>query len=114
MLLDHDDLDRAERFFARFGTLAVLIARVLPVVRTFIALPAGMGHMRQLPFQLYTFVGSFAWCYALAYIGAQLGKRWDSDPRMRALMRNFDLLVLVVVAAAIVLFAWYKLRRRHA
>ncbi len=49
VLLGSDDLARAERFFARFGTLAVLIARVLPVVRTFIALPAGMGHMRQLP-----------------------------------------------------------------
>ena len=114
VLLDHDDLARAERFFARFGTAAVLIGRVLPVVRTFIALPAGIGHMRQLPFQLYTFAGSFVWCYALAYVGEQLGRRWDSDPRMRAVMHNFDLAVVVVVVAAIAWFVWHKLRRRGA
>ncbi len=103
VLLDRDDLDRAERFFHRFGSLAVLIARLLPVVRTFIALPAGMGRMRQLPFQIYTFVGSFVWCYALAYIGDQLGRRWATDPRLRAVMHNFDLAVIAVVLAGIIL-----------
>ncbi len=111
VLLDRDDLARAERFFARFGTPAVLIGRLLPVVRTFIALPAGIGHMRQLPFQLYTFAGSFAWCLALAYVGEQLGRRWDTDPRMRAVMHNFDLLVAAVVLAAVAWFVWHKLRR---
>lgn len=100
------DLERADRFFARFGSLAVLIARLLPVVRTFIALPAGIVRMRQLPFQLYTFVGSFIWCYALAYVGFQLGARWDSDPRMRAFLHRFDLLVVAVLLAAAVLFVW--------
>ncbi|WP_205880299.1 DedA family protein [Lichenicoccus roseus] len=113
VLLDHHDLDVAERFFARFGTPAVLIGRVLPVVRTFIALPAGMARMRQLPFQLYTFVGSFVWCYALAKVGDQLGRRWDSDPRLRAVMHQFQLVVLVVLLAAIGLFLWHKLRRRR-
>ncbi len=113
-LLDHDDLDRAERFFARFGSPAVFIARLLPVVRTFIALPAGMGHMRQLPFQIYTFLGSLIWSYALAYVGFVLGKRWNSDPRMRAVMSNFDLLVLAVVVAGLAWFVWHKLRRRRA
>ncbi len=112
LLLDHDDLGRAERFFARFGAPAVLIGRVLPVVRTFLALPAGMARMRQLPFQLYTFVGSLAWCYLLAYIGERLGKRWDSDPRLRAAMHRYDLVVAAAVVAAIGWFVWYKLRRR--
>ncbi len=58
VLLEPADLDRAERFFHRFGGPAVFIARILPVVRTFIALPAGIARMRQLPFQIYTFVGS--------------------------------------------------------
>ena len=112
LLLDHDDLGRAERFFARFGAPAVLIGRVLPVVRTFLALPAGMARMRQWPFQLYTFVGSLAWCYLLAYIGERLGKRWDSDPRLRAAMHRYDLVVAAAVVAAIGWFVWYKLRRR--
>lgn len=112
VLLDVADLDRAERFFARFGTPAVLVARMLPVVRTFIALPAGMGRMRLLPFHAYTFVGSFAWCYALAYVGFLLGERWQSDPRVAAVLHRFDALVLVVLAAAAGLFAWSRLRRR--
>ena len=113
VLLDHHDLDVAERFFARFGTPAVLIGRVLPVVRTFIALPAGMARMRQLPFQLYTFIGSFIWCYALAKVGDQLGRRWDSDPRLRAVMHQFQLVVVLVLLVAIGLFLWHKLRRRR-
>ena len=114
ILLDHGDLDRAERFFARFGTPAVLIGRLLPVVRTFIALPAGMARMRQAPFQIYTFVGSFIWCYALAYVGEQLGRRWETDPRLRAVMHQFHLVVAVVVLAAVALFLWHKLGRRRA
>ncbi len=114
ILLDHGDLDQAERFFARFGTPAVLIGRLLPVVRTFIALPAGMARMRQAPFQIYTFVGSFIWCYALAYVGEQLGRRWDGDPRLRAVMHQFHLVVAVVLLAAAALFLWHKLGRRRA
>ena len=113
VLLDRDDLERAERFFARFGALAMLIGRLLPVVRTFLALPAGMAHMRQVPFQLYTFVGSFVWCYALAYFGFRLGQRWDSDPWLRGVMHQFDLVVITVTLAAIVWFVWHKLRRRR-
>ncbi len=113
VLLDRADLERAERFFARFGPPAVLIGRLLPVVRTFIALPAGMARMRQTPFQLYAFVGSFVWCYVLAFIGEQLGKRWDSDPRLQTLMRQLDLAVVVVVLVAISWFVWLKLRRHR-
>ncbi len=114
VLLELRDLDRAEWFFARFGTPAVLIARVLPVVRTFIALPAGMARMRQLPFQLYTFAGSFVWCYALAYVGERLGEHWDSDPRLAALMHRFDLLIAAMLVVAIGWFVWLRLRRHPA
>ena len=111
MLVDTDDLARAERFFARFGPLAVLIARLLPVIRTFIALPAGMARMPQVPFQIYTFVGSFVWCYALAYIGAALGARWDSDPRLRDVLHRFDAVIVALVLIAAALFVRSKLRR---
>ncbi len=82
VLISRRDLDVAERFFARYGSITVFVSRLLPVIRTFIALPAGMARMPQLKFQLYTFVGSWLWCYALAYVGFKLGERWDSDPRL--------------------------------
>ncbi len=112
VLIQARDLERADRFFARFGPVAVLIARLLPVVRTFIALPAGIVRMRQLPFQLYTFVGSFAWCYALAYVGFQLGERWDSDPRLRGVLHQFDIAIVALGAAAVAWFVWTHTRRR--
>lgn len=69
ILMSRRDLDITDRFFARFGGLAVLLGRLLPVVRTFIALPAGIARLPQLRFQIYTFVGSWPWCFGLAYIG---------------------------------------------
>ena len=112
LLLDRHDLDRAERFFRRFGPVAVLIARVLPVVRTFIALPAGIARMPQLPFQLYTFIGSYVWCLALAYIGQQLGARWNSDPRLAGVLHSLDAVIVVGVLAVIGWFVWRRLRQR--
>lgn len=112
VLIHRQDLDRADRFFARFGPLAVLIARVLPVIRTFIAFPAGIVRVRQLPFQLYTFVGSFAWCYALAYVGFQLGTKWDSDPRLRGFLHQFDLVIVALGLAAVAWFVWSRSRQR--
>jgi len=108
ILMSHQDLDQAERFFARFGSLAVFIARLLPVVRTFIALPAGIARMPQLKFQIYTFLGSWPWCFALAWIGYRLGQAWESDPRLRAVMHRLDLLVVLAFVLAL---AWYV--RRH-
>ncbi len=77
-------------FFARFGSITVFVGRLLPVVRTFIALPAGIARMPQVKFQLYTFLGSWLWCYALAYVGVKLGERWDSDPTLKEIFHRFD------------------------
>ncbi|MDE2515779.1 MAG: DedA family protein [Rhodospirillales bacterium] len=108
VLLSHDDLDRADRFFARFGAITVLVCRLLPVVRTFIALPAGIARMNRLRFHAYTFLGSWPWCFALAYVGMKLGRAWDHDPRLQAVMHRLDLLVL---AALVLGVAWFL--RRH-
>ena len=113
VLLSPVDLDRAERFFRRFGGPAVLVGRLLPVVRTFIALPAGIARMPQLPFQIYTFIGSWPWCYALAYVGYLLGERWDSDPRLRAVMHRFDLAIVALLALGLGWFVWRHLRGRR-
>ena len=112
ILLNTHDLDLAERFFAHYGGGAVLVGRLLPVVRTFIALPAGMARMPQLRFHLYTFIGSWPWCFALAYIGMKLGDRWDSDPRFKAIFHRFHLSVELVLVAVIVWFIWTHWKNR--
>src|SRR5271170_3153490 len=102
LLLSRRDLDLVDRFFDRFGSVAVLIGRMLPIVRTFIAFPAGVAKMNQLRFHLYTFIGSWPWCYALAYIGMQLGDKWQTDPRFKEVFHRFHLGVeLVIVVGAI-------------
>ncbi len=109
-LITPGDLDSAERFFDRFGVAAVLIGRLLPVVRTFIALPAGIARMRQVPFQILTFVGSFVWCYALGWLGQKLGDRWNSDPRLGEVMHRFDALIVASLVIGAAWFVWHKLR----
>ena len=95
------DLDMADRFFARWGSPAVLIARLLPVIRTFIALPAGIARMPRLKFHIYTFLGSWPWCFALAYIGMRLGEGWHRDPRLKIWFHRMDGVILGLLLAAL-------------
>ena len=104
VLLSRRDLDRCEHFFEKYGSITVLVGRMLPIVRTFIALPAGIAKMNQLRFHLYTFIGSWPWCYALALVGMKLGSRWDTDPRFKAIFQRFHIGVEVVLAVLIVWF----------
>jgi membrane protein DedA with SNARE-associated domain len=104
LLLSHRDLDRTDYFFHHYGEITVLVARMLPVIRAFIALPAGIGRMPQLRFHIYTFIGSWPWCFALAYIGMKLGQRWDTDPRLKNVFHHFDAVILVILVAGI---AWF-------
>jgi membrane protein DedA with SNARE-associated domain len=112
ILMSAHDLDRAERFFARFGSIAVLIGRLLPVVRTFIALPAGIAKMNQVRFHIYTFIGSFPWCYALAWIGLRLGAEWDTNPVFKAGFHRFQVVVEVAIVVAFVYFVYSHWKNR--
>jgi membrane protein DedA with SNARE-associated domain len=114
VLMSIDDLDRAERFFARFGGFAVLLGRLLPVVRSFIAFPAGMARMPLARFHIYTFVGSWPWCFALAWIGMKLGDQWRTDPRLSHLLHRMDFVVVGLCAAAGIWFVWHRIRRARA
>ena len=105
ILMSHHDLDLAERWFARHGEATVFFARLLPVVRTFIAFPAGVARMDMRRFIGYTFAGSLPWCLGLAYVGMVLGERW---PTLKGYFHKFDLLIGAVIVAGIV---WYV--RRH-
>ena len=112
LLIGRRELAAADWFFARWGGIAVFVARLLPVVRTFIALPAGIARMNQLPFQLYTFAGSWPWCYGLAYVGERLGERWDTDPRLKQFFHRFDGVMVVLILASVAWFLWSHLRHR--
>jgi membrane protein DedA with SNARE-associated domain len=114
ILVSRHELERAERFFARYGAVTVFICRLLPVVRTFIAFPAGLARMPMLKFQIYTFVGSWPWCFGLAYVGMVLGARWDSDPELRRLFHEFDALILLILIAGFAWFVWSRWRETYS
>ena len=104
MLLSRRDLDLVDHFFAKYGSITVLIGRMLPIIRTFIAFPAGVAKMNQLRFHIYTFIGSWPWCYALAYIGMKLGATWNTNPRFKEVFHRFHVGVEAVI---IVGFIWF-------
>jgi membrane protein DedA with SNARE-associated domain len=111
VLFGPEELERTEKFFARYGAATVFVGRLLPVVRTFIAFPAGLARMPMLKFQVYTFIGSWPWCYALAYIGYKLGQRWHSDATFRRLFHEFDAVVILVLVAGFAWFVWTHWKR---
>ena len=105
ILISHHDLDMADEWFTRHGDITVFTARLLPIIRTFIAFPAGVSKMRMLPFVVYTFIGSYIWCLVLALIGKHLGEHWSS---IKVYFHKFDLLIGLTIVFGL---AWYI--RRH-
>lgn len=112
ILIRRAELERTEQFFARYGAATVFVGRLLPVVRTYIAFPAGLARMPMSKFQIYTFLGSWPWCFGLAYIGQLLGEQWDSDPTLRRVFHQFDLLIVLALVAGFGWFIWSRLRDR--
>ena len=103
VLIAPHEIEIADRFFERWGAPAVFFSRMFPVVRTFIAFPAGVARMRLLPFTIYTLAGSYPWCLALAYIGMKLGQHWDT---LGPYFHRFDTVIgaLLVIGAGLVLY----------
>lgn len=101
LLITRHDLEKADRWFERWGDWAAFISRLLPIVRTFISFPAGVMRTKFPTFTLFTFVGSFIWCGALALGGYMFGARWEE---LRAIMRPFDIPIALVILGA---GAWY-------
>jgi len=110
VLLSHRELDFADRVFQRWGQWVVLAGRLLPIIRTFIAFPAGVSRMPMGKFVVYTFVGSYPWCLALAWAGAKLGEKWHTDPRLKALYHRSELVIVAAFGALAVWFVWTKVR----
>jgi len=108
VLISHHDLDIADRWFSRHGEVVVFASRLLPVIRTFIAFPAGVSRMNLTRFVIYTFLGSLPWCLALAYIGQRLGEQWDRNEALKTWFHRFDFLIVIIVVLAVI---WWV--RRH-
>jgi membrane protein DedA with SNARE-associated domain len=111
LLIRPHEVDRAHEWFERRGQSAVFIGRLLPVIRTFISLPAGVVRMGFWRFTFYTVLGCLPWCLALTWIGALLGERWESAER---LMRPFAWAIAVVLAAGIAWWVWHRIRTIRA
>jgi len=105
ILVTKHDLDIADKFFGKYGNAAVFFSRMLPVIRTFISLPAGIARMNFPKFVIYTFLGSFPFCYILAYIGKKMGDNWDT---LGGYFHKFDAVIGVLIVIGIIWFI-----RRH-
>src|SRR6185295_11813597 len=105
------ELERVDGWFERRGSIMVFLARLLPVVRTFIALPAGIVRMNQVKFHIYTFLGSLPWCLALAYAGAKLGENWDG---LRPYFHRFDFVLGLIIVAGGIWFIRSRIRAFRA
>jgi membrane protein DedA with SNARE-associated domain len=110
VLISHHDLDLADRWFARFGEIIVFASRLLPVIRTFIAFPAGVARMDLKKFVIYTFAGSLPWCLGLAYVGQLLGEQWDKNPTLKAIFHRFDFVIGILGALAVAWWIWRHVR----
>jgi membrane protein DedA with SNARE-associated domain len=108
VLIAPHELEIADRFFARWGGATVFWSRLLPVIRTFIAFPAGVARMRILPFTFYTLAGSYLWCLALAYAGMKLGQHWQS---LGPWFHRFDGVIAILIVIAIIAVLYNRLKR---
>lgn len=110
ILLSKDDLELSERWFAKYGSWSVFFSRMLPVVRTFIALPAGIARMSFWRFCLYTFLGSLPWSFVLTYAGIVMGENWSG---LEVYFRKFDWAIGIVIVLTLGWFIYKKLLRKE-
>ena len=106
--LSHERLERAERWFDRWGDWAVLIGRITPVARSFISIPAGVFRMPLGRYTVLTFIGSTAWCIAFAGAGYAAGTRWET---FHERFHYVDYAIAVLVVAGV---AYLVIRRRRS
>lgn len=107
IFISEHDVRMADQFFARFGSASVFLGRLLPVVRTFISLPAGIFKENFVKFCVYTFVGSFLWSLFLAYVGMQLGENWSE---LRQRFHWLDTAILLLILGLGIWWVWRHLK----
>ena len=107
VFIHQKDLDLGDRWFSKYGSAAVFFGRMLPVVRTFVSLPAGIAKMNFKKFTAFTFLGALPWNFMLALIGLKLGDNWEVlHPYFQKL--NYGIVFLIVLAVV-----WYIVKHKH-
>jgi len=114
ILVSQADSDRADRWFARHGAPVAFFSRLLPVVRTYISLPAGIARMNFRQFLLLTFAGSLPWTLILAFVGFKLGDKIDQASQLGTIFHGLDVLILLLLAAGIAYYIYHHIRRDRA
>lgn len=110
--ISEQDIEKAERWFERYGSVAVFTARMIPGIREIISIPAGISRMNIAKFVGYTFAGSLLWCIILTLVGYYLGEAWRNFSDQLSSAFTIITLILIVAAAAAVAGFWYSKRRR--
>lgn len=111
LLVSKKEIEMADRWFERRGEIIIFVARLLPVIRTFIAFPAGVARMNRVKFHIYTFVGSVPWCLMLAYVGQRLGlELLDEHSPLKHWMHRLDAVIGAVVIVAGAYFVWSRVK----
>jgi len=114
LLIRPHEVDRAHGWFDRRGDVTVFVARLLPVVRTFISLPAGVARMNPVKFTLYTLLGSLPWTFALAWIGYVLGGNWVAAERVIRPMAWAIAIAILLAGVWWVIRRWRRVREEYA
>ncbi len=107
-LISEHEYDRAQKWFLKYGEIIVFASRMLPVLRTFISLPAGIAKMNLTKFILYTTIGSFLWSLVLTSVGMILGQNWQS---LEVYFRKFDIFIVVGLVAAGLFYLYHKYKQ---
>ena len=103
--INERELAWTERLFEHYGEATVFVGRMLPVVRTFISLPAGIARMNPLKMATYTVIGAFLWCAFLIYVGQKLGENWDS---LKPYFHRADIVVGGVIVLVVIYVVWKR------
>ena len=106
-LITHKDLERADRWFQTRGELTVFVARMIPGVRGFISIPAGIARMNVVRFSIFTFLGALPWTIGLAWGGFLLGENYES---IREVSKPFDIPIIGIVLVIVVWFLWRRIK----
>lgn len=108
LLISYEEVETAEKWFRQRGEIIAFGSRLLPVIRTFISLPAGFSQMNVFKFSIYTLLGALLWSAVLAYLGMIMGENWNI---LEVYFKKFDVLVIATGIALICFYIWYKFKK---
>ena len=110
LLVYEYELDEAIHLFQKRGDAIAFFSRLLPVIRTFISLPAGIAHMNLKKFSFYTLTGSLIWSFVLAWVGMKMGENWDT---LGSYFHKFDFLIAILILGAGFYYVYHKVSKNR-